>query len=219
MAEIPYFDKDGNRIGVLKIDETIFGKIIKKRLLRQVVIAYEANKRVGTHSTKTRAEVRYSKRKLYPQKHIGWARAGSAGSPKRRHGGVAHGPKPRDYRQIITKKMKKSALNSSLLAKILDNEISVVEALPQDGKTRVFYKFLQKLEMHKSTLIGIEKYDRKLWLSARNIPKICMLQVKDFNCYDVLKYKNLLLTRPAFEEIVIKRGGKIDEEIFMVDTT
>jgi large subunit ribosomal protein L4 len=219
MAEIPYFNKDGNRIGTLKIDETIFGKIVKNRLLLQVIIAYEANKRAGTHCTKTRAEVKYSRRKLYPQKHIGWARAGSAGSPKRRHGGVAHGPKPRDYSQTITKKMKKSALDSSLLAKILDNEVSVVEALPQDGKTKVFYKFLQKLEKHKSTLIGIEKYNKKLWLSARNIPKICMLNVKDFNCYDVLKYKNLLLTRPAFEKIVLQRGGKIEEEIFDIDTT
>ena len=119
-------NKRDGYVSTVRVD---FGDKVKKRLLHQVVVMHEANQRQGTHCTKTKGEVSGSGKKPYRQKGTGLARAGNLRSPIRKGGSVAMGPRPRDYRQIITKQTRKAAINSAFLAKIQDNEVSVIEAL------------------------------------------------------------------------------------------
>src|SRR6185436_20278217 len=127
MAELPLFNSDGKSAGTVTVDEKIFGDKVKKRLLHQVVIIYEANQRQGTASSKGRGEVEGSTRKPWPQKHTGMARAGTIRSPLWRHGGIVFGPKPREYRLGLTASMRTAALDSAILGKIQDKEVLVIE--------------------------------------------------------------------------------------------
>src|SRR5262245_1504851 len=127
MADLPLHDKTGKSAGTVAVDEKVFGDIVPKKLLHQVVLIYEANKRQGTASTKGRGEIEGSTRKPWPQKHTGMARAGTIRSPLWRHGGIVFGPKPREYRLGLTASMRAAALDSALLGKIRDQEVVVID--------------------------------------------------------------------------------------------
>lgn len=214
MAELPLFDKDGKSIGTVTVDEKLFGEKVKRRLLHQVVVMYEANRRQGTHKTKTRGEVEGSTKKPWPQKHTGMARAGTIRSPIWRHGGVVFGPRPRDYRQTITAKTRKAALNSALLAKIKDKEVSVIDALefPQP-KTKFAAAVFQKAGFKRKVLVGYlgsaanQEKNALVVRAARNLPDVRLQPVQEFNAYEVLKYRDVLLTKEALEHLVAERKG------------
>ncbi len=216
MAELTLFDKDGKSIGTFAVDEKLFGEKVKRRLLHQVVVMYEANKRQGTHSTKTRGEVEGSTRKPWPQKHTGNARAGTIRSPLWRHGGVVFGPRPRDYRQTITANTRKAALDSAILAKIRDKELAVIEKLEfSQPKTKFAAAVFKQAGFKRTVLVGYvggnaDESDRRernrlTFRAARNLPDIRLLPVEEFNAYDVLKYKDVLLTKEALERLVAER--------------
>jgi large subunit ribosomal protein L4 len=214
MAELPLFDKDGKSIGTVTVDEKLFGDKIKRRLLHQVVVMYEANRRQGTHSTKTRGEVEGSTKKPWPQKHTGMARAGTIRSPLWRHGGVVFGPRPRDYRQVITAKTRKAALNSALLAKIKDKEVSVIDVLEfAQPKTKIAAGVLRNAGFKRTVLVGyLGSADHKeknelLVRAARNLPSVRLKPVQEFNAYEVLKHKDVLLTKDALNHLVAERKG------------
>lgn len=214
MVQVTYYNNSGNQIGTLEVDETIFGKKIKKRLLHQLIIGYEANKRQGTACTKRKSEVEGSGIKPWPQKHTGRARHGMRRSPIWRKGGITHGPKPRDYSQTLTKKMRRAGLNSALLGKLVDNEVKVIDNLsPAKPKTKEVNSLIKKIGYNKSLLIAIHQYDKKAHLSARNIPNVMLLPVSDINAYHLLRYNNTLFTKPAFEKIIKERNGQIKENI------
>src|SRR5688500_4125666 len=122
MAELPLFSKDGKSTGTVSVDETVFGDNVRKRLLHQVVLIHEANQREGNAHTKTRGEVEGSTKKMWPQKHTGMARMGTKRSPIWVKGGIVFGPRKRDYRMVITDSMRRAALDSALLGKILDKD-------------------------------------------------------------------------------------------------
>lgn len=216
MADLTLFDKDGKSAGTLAVDEKLFGEKVKRRLLHQVVVMYEANQRQGTHCTKTRGEVEGSTRKPWPQKHTGNARAGTIRSPLWRHGGVVFGPRPRDYRQTITAGTRKAALDSALLAKIKDKEVSVIERLefPQP-KTKFAASVFKNAGFKRTVLVGYiggkpEDKDRReknrgTLLAARNLPDVRLLPVEEFNAYEVLKHRDVLLTKEALEHLVAER--------------
>lgn len=228
---IPVFDSEGRRTQqILQFDEQIFGKEVRRAVLKEAILMFEARQRVGTHSTKTRGECAGSGRKLWRQKGTGRARVGPLRAPHWKGGGVAFGPKPRDYSYSIPKKAKAVAINSAWLAKFQDREILVLESFDiQDiPKTSVVFKTLEKLGVvEMNTIVGIPSYKKAedlqsqqedplrtkgqlLWKSLRNIPRINAEQVSLFNPHILLRNERIVLLREAFEELIASRGGKIE---------
>ena len=201
--EIPVYSKEGEKVDNLQLDDKKFGGPIHKKLLRDAVIMYEANKRQGTASTKTKGEVAGGGRKPWAQKHTGRARAGSIRSPLWKGGGVSHGPKPRDYSFSIPKKAKKVALLSALAAKARDNELIVVEDLNFDiPKTKQMVGLLKALRIDGSScLIVLSKANETVWKSARNIPSVKVMVSAALNAYEVLRPEKILLTKEALSNI------------------
>lgn len=210
MVEVPYYTREGDPAGVLELDESVFGTKLRGRLLNRVVVAYEANWRRGTACTKSRHEVSYSRRKPWPQKHTGRARAGSRGSPIWRHGGVAHGPKPRDHRQKIPRRERREALRSALLGKLRDGEVIAIEDLAfERPSTKRLAALLRKIGLERSVLIGVGQPDRTLYLSARNLPRVDLAPVAEWNAYVVLRAHRVLVTRTALARLGPKHGDWI----------
>ena len=201
--EIPVYSKEGEKIDNLQLDDKKFGGPIRKKLLRDAVIMYEANKRQGTASTKTKGEVAGGGRKPWTQKHTGRARAGSIRSPLWKGGGVSHGPKPRDYSFAIPKKARRLALYTALSAKARDNELIVIDDLNFDiPKTKQMVGILKALNIDNSScLIVVSKTNETVWKSARNIPSVKVMTSTELNAYEVLKPKKVLLTKEALSSI------------------
>ncbi len=201
--EMPVYNKQGEKIDNILLDPEKFGGPVRHILLREAVIMYEANKRQGTASTKTRAEVAGGGKKPWVQKHTGRARAGSIRSPIWKGGGVTFGPKPRDYSYAIPKKARKLALFSALTAKARDNELIVVEDLDFDiPKTKQIVGILKSLGIDGgSCLIVVPKSDKIVWKSARNIPYVKVMASAELNAYEVLRPNKILLTREALNTI------------------
>ncbi len=201
--EVPLYNKEGKQIDSIRLDEQKFGYPVHKVLLRDAVIMYEANKRQGTASTKTKGEVAGGGRKPWVQKHTGRARAGSIRSPLWRGGGVVFGPKPRDYSYAIPKKAKKLALFSALSGKIRDNELIVIDNLSfNTPKTKRMVEILNALKIYgESCLVVTKNKDDAVWKSARNIRYVKVLPSAELNAYDVLRPKKILITKEAIENI------------------
>ena len=206
MAELPLFSKDGKSTGTVSVDATLFGDKIRKRLLHQVVVIHEANQREGNAHTKTRGEVEGSTKKMWPQKHTGMARMGTKRSPIWVKGGIVFGPRTREYRLTATDSMKRAALNAALLWKIMDKEVSVIEGVDFDQpKTKEMAKLMKALGFKRTVLLTLPKHNPKVWLSARNLQDLSVRPVGELNAYDVVKHKDLLLTREALDALVAAR--------------
>lgn len=205
MIELPIYNQEGKEIEKLKVDETVFGTEVNRPLLNQVIRMYEVALRRGTASTKMRGEVAGSTRKPWKQKHTGRARVGTIRSPLWRHGGITFGPKPRDYSFTVPQKVRKTALNLAILSKLKDNETVIIDILnAEKPKTKQIAAALKNIGINKSCLIGVKETSRFLHLSARNITGITLLPVKDFNAYEVLKHRQLLLTRDGLSGLMEK---------------
>lgn len=200
--DIPVYNKVGEKIDSVQLDER-FGGPVRKTLLRDAVLMYEANKRQGNASTKTKGEVAGGGKKPWVQKHTGRARAGSIRSPLWKGGGVVFGPKPREYSYAIPKKARKQALFSALTARVRDNELVVVEDLNFDApKTKQMVEILKALGINGlRCLIVIPNANEMVWKSARNIPSVKVMNSAELNAYEVLKPEKILLTREALGNI------------------
>jgi len=208
MAELPLFSKDGKSTGTVSVNEKLFGDKIRKRLLHQVVVIHEANQREGNAHTKTRGEVEGSTKKMWPQKHTGMARMGTKRSPIWVKGGIVFGPRTREYRLIATDSMKRAALNAALLWKIQDKEVSVIEGVSFDKpKTKEMAKLLKTIGFKRTILLALPKHDHTVWLSARNLQDLSVRPVGELNAYDVVKHKDILLTRGALDALVAARAS------------
>jgi large subunit ribosomal protein L4 len=195
-------DANGQEVGTLEMDDSLFAQEANSKLIHQVVLMYQANKRVGTASTKRRGEVAGSGRKPYAQKHTGRARAGTLRSPLWRKGGIVFGPHPRDYSFTIPKKAVRAALAGALQAKFADGEVAVVDSLSfPEPKTKEMVKILKNLNIEGSCLVVVSDSSQNVYRSARNIPGVGVVRVQDMNALDVLRYKRLLLTREAAQYI------------------
>lgn len=202
MLQVPYYKKDGQSAGALQVDESVFGDKVRTRLLHQIVVWYEANRRAGTHSALTRNEVSGSNHKPWPQKHTGMARAGTRRSPIWRHGGRTFPPKPRDYSTDIPKKMRHAALKSALLGKLRDKEVAVIEGFEfPKPSTKAMAGILKAIGIDRSCLIGLDADAKPVLLSARNLPRVDVARVTDFNAYDILRHRRLLLTKAALSKL------------------
>ncbi len=200
--QVPVYNLAGEVVENIEISDTVFGVPFNEAVVHQAMVRQRADARQGTASTKTRSEVGGSTRKLYRQKGTGAARAGSRRSPTRRGGGIAFGPKPRDYRQDLPKKMRQLAIKCVLSAKAKDGELKVLEQLKfEEPKTKEMARVLAALEVNGSTLIVTDAPEDNVIKSARNLPKVKTLPAHVLNVVDLLSYKILLMTVPAVRKV------------------
>jgi len=198
MIELVVKNCEGGQAGTLSIDEATLGGTVNRELLRQVVMMYEANRRVGCAAVKSRNQVVGSGRKLYRQKGTGYARVGNAASPIRRGGGVAHGPKPRDYSYHLPRKALRRAVLSAVLAKLQDGQVMVVDEIKlPESKTKIMAACLKALGVTGSTLIITAGHDKEVVRSARNIPGVRVKRAEDVNAWDLLACGVVLVVRDA----------------------
>lgn len=177
--------------------------------VRQVVIAHQANKRQGNASTKTRAEVAGSGKKLFRQKGSGMARQGSRRVPHQRHGGVAHGPKPRDYSQKINRKMKALAFQRALFDRASEGGLSVIEALEvKEPKTQLFNQVLTAvLPERGKVLIVDDQFENNAALAARNIEGVTLSEAGDISTLDMVRYRHIIVSSKGIETIIARAKG------------
>src|SRR5262245_20910390 len=197
------YNRQGETVGTVQIDPAEFGGKINRQLLHDVVLMHLANQRAGTHSTLRRGEVAGSTRKLFRQKGTGNARVGPRRTNKRKGGGTAKGPKPRDYEYHLPKKAVRAATRMALLSKMQDQETVVIDDLAlTEAKTKQMAAVLKALKLDGATcLVGTDKHDPLVYKSARNIRGVEVSPVAEFNAYAVLRPKRLLLTRAALEKL------------------
>jgi large subunit ribosomal protein L4 len=197
----------GQVVDHVAIDEAALGCRPNMELIRQAVLMYEANQRVGTAKAKTRHEVSGSGKKPWPQKHTGRARQGTRTSPIWVGGGVAFPPRPRDYRQKMNKKARRQALNSAFLAKALDGEVMVVDRLelPQ-MKTAAMAAVLKTLGVDRHFLIVLPQHDPELWRCTRNIRGAAVVPCSDLNAYEMIRPQRVIFTLEAVRRFLAEAG-------------
>lgn len=203
MPRVGLYNMKGEPVGEVDLPEEVFGVDVSPSLLHQAVVAYLANQRQGTASTKTRGEVSGGGRKPWRQKGTGRARQGSIRAPHWKGGGVVFGPKPRDYRIDMPKRARRLALKGALSEKVRQGRIRVLDQLTFDRpRTRVMAEVLNNLEIGgEKALIVTADSDANVYKSARNIPGVLAMAAPDLNVYQVLNHQNLVITRDAVERV------------------
>jgi large subunit ribosomal protein L4 len=201
MANVSVYNMDGKAVGSIELNDAIFGVEINEHLVHLAVVQQLANKRQGTQSAKTRAEVSGGGRKPWRQKGTGHARQGSTRSPQWKGGGVVFAPKPRDYSFKLNRKEKRIALKSALTSRVAAEKIYVLDELNFDAiKTKKMAAVLDGLKVNKALVVLGDKNDNVV-LSARNIPSVRTALPNTINVYDILKYDTLILTKDAVAKI------------------
>ena len=201
MPTVGLFNKEGNKIEDIRLNDNIFAVEVNADAMHQVVVALLANKRQGTQSAKTRAEVRGGGIKPWRQKGTGRARQGSIRAPQWIKGGVVFAPKPRDYRMSIPKSMRRVAMLSALTSKVQNDEMVVLDSLTLEApKTKEIVKMLNAFNA-KKTLIVTAEANETVYKSARNIEGVAVLPVNNINVYDLLKYSKVIMTKDAVSKI------------------
>ena len=202
MPKIDVYDIQGKKVSTVDLKDEIFGIEPNEAVVHSVLVNFLANQRQGTQSTKTRAEVRGGGRKPWRQKGTGRARQGSIRAPQWIKGGIALGPKPRSYKYTVNKKEKRLAIKSCLSSKVLEKELVVVDSLPlKEIKTKEMVKTLNNLKVEGKTLILLPERNETVQKSARNIEGVKTTLVNTINVYDLLKYKNLVITLDTVKKL------------------
>ena len=201
MAKVAVYNMQGKEVEQLELNDAVFGVEINENLLHRAVVTQLANKRQGTQSALTRAEVRGGGAKPWRQKGTGRARQGSIRSPQWKGGGVVFAPKPRDYSKKMNKKERRIALKSALSAKVNDQKFIVVDELKLDEvKTKNMINVLANLNVEKA-LIVLNSEEKNVVLSARNIPTVKTATTNTINVFDLLKYDVCIVTKNAVATI------------------
>lgn len=201
MSKVNLFNINAEKVGEIELNDAVFGIEINAEVMHQVVKMQLANKRQGTQSALTRAEVRGGGIKPWRQKGTGRARQGSIRAPQWIHGGIVFAPKPRDYSFSVPKKVKRLALKSALSAKAQNSEIIVLDELSMEApKTKTMVEMLGKFDS-KKTLIVVKESNDSIYKSVRNIVGAHVLPVNNINVYDILKYDNMIITKDAVEMV------------------
>lgn len=212
MSTIDILSPAGEKTGTsVELDPAIFDVQVSVPLIHQVVVAQLAAARQGTHKTKTRGEVRGGGKKPYRQKGTGRARQGSTRAPQFTGGGVVHGPVPRDYSQRTPKKMKAAALRGALSDRARHSRIHVVSGVVEgDASTKAARTLFGRISERRNLLLVVERSDEAAWLSARNLPRVHILEPGQLNTYDVLVSDDVVFTKAAFDRFVAgpARSGK-----------
>jgi len=201
MINLAVYNREGQEVDSLKVDESAFGGSVRYSLLKQAVVMYHANKHVGTAATRSRGMVVGSGRKLFRQKGTGNARVGNRRTAKRVGGGVTFAKVARDLSKRMPKKQKRLATDSAVLEKLLSNDVVVVDELSfERPKTKDFADILGNLKILSkySCLVAIEQIDGNLYRSARNIPRVAVMPVAELNAGDICNHRKMLFTKKAF---------------------
>lgn len=202
MPKVAVYDMRGAQVGEIDLNDQVFGIKPNEAVMQQFVKMQLANKRQGTASTKTRAEVRGGGKKPWKQKGTGRARVGSTRNPIWRGGGIVFGPKPRDYSFRLPRKVRRLAMKSALSSKAQDSNIIVVDLLTfEEPKTKLMVETLNLLNAAEKTLVVTADGDVNVYKSARNIPGVKSLKADFINVFDILKYDTLLMTRDAVARV------------------
>ncbi len=201
MATVAVYNTEGKEVDKLELNDAVFGVEINEHLVHMAVVAQLANKRQGTQSAKTRAEVRGGGKKPWRQKGTGHARQGSTRSPQWTGGGVVFAPKPRDYSIKLNKKEKAGAMKSALTSRVNEEKFIVLDELKLDEiKTKKFVEVLNNLEVSKA-LVVTKDNDENVVLSARNVANVKTALTNTINVYDILKYDTVVITKDAVAAI------------------
>jgi large subunit ribosomal protein L4 len=206
MIDVKVYNREGKELESLQVDEAVFGGEVRYPLLKQAIVMYHANKRVGTAATKNRGLVSGSTRKLYRQKGTGNARMGTIRTPVRVGGGVTFAKKVRDFSKDMPKKQRRLACDSALLAKLQKGSLVVVDELSFEApKTKEFARILGNLNIDRSCLVAIGQQNDNLYKSARNIPKVDVMAAGDLNAGDICNKQKVLFTKEAFVALLDKK--------------
>ena len=202
MPKVDVYNMQGKKVSDVELSAAVFGIEPNETVVHSVLVNYLANQRQGTQSTKTRAEVRGGGRKPWRQKGTGRARQGSIRAPQWIKGGIALGPKPRSYKYTVNKKEKRLAIKSVLSSKVLEKELTVVNEIKlKEIKTKEMQKALNNLKVEGKTLILLPEKNETVQKSARNIEGVKTTLVNTINVYDLLKYKNLVITLDTVKKL------------------
>ncbi len=202
MPNVALYNMEGKQVGDINLSDALFGQEVNTSVLHQVVVNYLANQRQGTHSTKTRSEVRGGGIKPWRQKGTGRARQGSIRAPQWIKGGIALGPKPRDYSYTLNKKVKRVALKSALSSKVAEQEIIVVDDIAMtEIKTKTIANMLTNLNVNSKALIVTCDKNDNVVKSARNIPGVGTAFTGSLNVYEILNHEKLIITKDAVSKL------------------
>ena len=202
MPKIDVYDINGKKVKELELNEAVFGIEPNEAVVHSVLVNFLANQRQGTQSTKTRSEVSGGGKKPWRQKGTGRARQGSIRAPQWIKGGIALGPKPRSYKYTVNKKERALAIRSVLSAKVLENELVVVDNMPlKEIKTKEMVKALNNLKVEGKALIMLPTKNENIQKSARNIEGVKTTLVETINVYDLLKYNKLVVTEDTVKKL------------------
>ena len=202
MPKIDVYSIEGKKVQEIELKDEIFGIVPNEAVVHSVLINFLANQRQGTQNTKTRSEVRGGGRKPWRQKGTGRARQGSIRAPQWIKGGIALGPKPRSYYYTVNKKEKQLAVKSVLSSKVLENTLVVVDSLDmKEIKTKEMVRVLNNLKVEGKTLMLLADKNENVQKSARNIEGVKTTLVNTINVYDLLKYKNLVVTLDTVKKL------------------
>ena len=205
MSKVDIKKSDGEKAGTIELDEQIFGIEPNVAVMHQVVNGQLAAKRAGTHNTKTRAEVRGGGAKPWKQKGTGRARAGSSRIPHWRGGGIALGPKPRDYSQRTPKKMKKLALRSALSDRATSNSVFVVESWDfETPNTKAAKLALEAIGAEGKVLVVVDTQDSNIHKSFRNLGHVNVLSADQLNVFDILVSDSVVFTKSSLPSIEVE---------------
>lgn len=202
MPKVSVFDMTGKQLADTELSDAVFGITPNKEVMHAMVVNYLANQRQGTQSTLTRTEVSGGGKKPWRQKGTGHARQGSIRAPQWIHGGIALGPKPRDYRYALNKKVRRLAMKSALSSKVIDNNVIVLDALKlEEFKTKNVVNMLKALNVEGKALIVMPEVDSKVIKSTANIPGVKTTLVNTLNVYDILNYDKFIVVQDAVAKI------------------
>ena len=202
MPQVSVLNATGKKVGTMDLNDNIFGIVPNMSAIHLVVVNYLANQRQGTQSTRTRSEVSGGGKKPWRQKGTGRARQGSTRAPQWTHGGIAHGPKPRDYGFSINKKIRKLAMISALSDKVASEDFVVVDKLELKAiKTQDMVKILDAVSGAKKTLVVTPASDEVIYKSARNIKGVKVSPVNALSVYDIMNCNKIVIAKDAVAKL------------------
>lgn len=212
--EVPVLNQSGKQVGTVRVDELALGGEINHALLKQAYVRYHANLRQGSARTKSRGMVEGSTRKLYRQKGTGNARAGAARTPIRRGGGRAFAKTKvrEEYRLDMPIKMRRKANRNALLAKLIDNEVRVIDSLDfAQPKTKAFKELLEALGVNRSCLVALNPDNANARLSARNIDDVTVCSSQQLTCWEMLNHRFMVISKADLEAWINSASAKTDK--------
>ena len=211
MIDVVVYNRGGEEVDRLKVEESALGGWVRHALLKQAMVMYHANKRVGTAATKGRSMVKGSTAKLFRQKGTGRARVGNVRTGKRVGGGVTFGKTVRDFRKRMPKKQRRLATASAILVKLLADNLVVVDELSfERPRTGEFAEVLCNLKIDRSCLVTASSVDDNLYKSARNIPGVVVMPLSQLNAGDICSCQKMLSTQEAFLSLVCEDEAEVN---------